>query len=319
MNKLLLCFVFIIGFTGLNAQITLTGSAHNPQIGDNFTQMIQSNPPSGFNEGPQGAGVTWDFASLTHASTGDVVIQAASSGDFSTSDIFYSQSGTQSYFKTSEGNFTFMGFVSSFSTVNYTDGEDQVRFPMNYGDTYSDNASGTVSGFMQADRDVTLEVTADAYGTLITPEETYTNAMRVQIIRNTTDTDNGTPVGTSTDSIYYWYTADVRFPVMTYFKSYSEGSFSGSSVNWLKSSSASQEKYLLETVDIYPNPASKFLNINGIEADNYQFHVTDNTGKTIPVSTENQRISLESLSTGNYILQISDKKGRTAEFSFIKH
>ncbi|HKK69190.1 MAG TPA: hypothetical protein VJ946_13295, partial [Bacteroidales bacterium] len=84
MNKLLLYFVFIIGFTGLNAQITLTGSAHNPQIGDNFTQMIQSNPPSGFNEGPQGAGVTWDFASLTHASTGDVVIQAASSGDFST-------------------------------------------------------------------------------------------------------------------------------------------------------------------------------------------------------------------------------------------
>ncbi len=83
--------------------------------------------------------------------------------------------------------------------------------------------------------------------------------------------------------------------------------------------SLSNESFIKEQIDLYPNPSSDFLNISVSDFD--KIEIFDMLGKRILPkyqSTENgTQIDIQHLAKGNYILQIS--KGNTTEgLKFIK-
>ncbi len=304
-----------------SAQITLTADVHNPNVGDAFEQNINSDPGSGFNEGPSGANVTWDFSNLTASTTRGVTIQEADNPDFPNADIFYSQVGTYSYFGTTNDAFVYWGIFTDQAVIAYTDGEDQVRFPLTYGDSYSDTFSGSYESFgMTFDREGTVNVEADAYGTLITPDATYSNALRIQIVRNTTDYQDGTPSGSTVDTIYYWYAGDINFPVMTYFRNYSEGSLVGESVNYLTDDgSLAINNTEMASFKVYPNPASNSLNLTYDNQQVRHIQIIDVQGRLVKqFSGKVERILTSNLTAGTYFVKITYENNTSKKAKFIK-
>jgi hypothetical protein len=69
---------------------------------------------------------------------------------------------------------------------------------------------------------------------------------------------------------------------------------------------------LLQNINIYPNPTQDFVNINFENESEYQINVTDLSGKIIYTFEENnqleQRINLQNLKVGVYLLVIKDVK-----------
>jgi len=69
---------------------------------------------------------------------------------------------------------------------------------------------------------------------------------------------------------------------------------------------------LLQNINIYPNPTQDFVNINFENESEYQINITDLSGKIIYTFEENnqleQRINLQNLKVGVYLLVIKDVK-----------
>jgi len=81
------------------------------------------------------------------------------------------------------------------------------------------------------------------------------------------------------------------------------------------------DEQALANVNVYPNPASEYLNIglDQDDADQYELKIWDLSGKMVysDVST-NKRIDISNFQTGIYHLTISGK-GNTHTIKFIKN
>lgn len=73
---------------------------------------------------------------------------------------------------------------------------------------------------------------------------------------------------------------------------------------------------------IFPNPSKNFITIinNQNQTENFQFTITDLTGKILKIgkSKFNEEISIESLESGNYFIQIQTYNGKKLTEKFIK-
>lgn len=295
-------------------QITLTANQHNPAVGDSYEQNIDDNPPAGVTAGPSGANVSWDFSNLNANSVKTVDIQASTNSNFPDADIYFTQSGTQTYFGTQSGAFTYYGITSSSATVYLSDGEDHVRFPMTYNDSYVDSKQGTTSGFGQTlDLEGNVTVTADGYGTLITPEATYNNSLRIQIIRTDSAYYNGTYTNTMVDTFYYWYVDAFNFPVAT-----CSGSGNNIVINYLTGNTTGIETTeSTEQIEIEQNPAENYLKLDG-DINNTELVIYDISGKHIKSFENTSRLNISELSPGVYFLRIKKDNKETRALKFIK-
>lgn len=67
----------------------------------------------------------------------------------------------------------------------------------------------------------------------------------------------------------------------------------------------------VHAVRLFPNPATDFISIQGVEGENYQFKLLNLQGSTL-LSKENngnEQISVQSLASGIYMYQIIDSNG----------
>src|SRR6056297_2157659 len=137
MRKVIFTILALITATFANAQLTITNENNNFNAGGYFEQNIKSNPSGLVNNG--GAGVTWDFSGITPETSSSVDLQESTSATYPDADLFFVQSGTYTYFGTSNNTLSHYGISSSAADIVFTDGEEQVRFPMTYGDSYTDD------------------------------------------------------------------------------------------------------------------------------------------------------------------------------------
>lgn len=319
MKKLILTISTVIFTFTSFSQITVT-TDNNPSIGDEFTQHIVSEYPKGFNAGDSGENVTWDFSSLQSVTTSPVNIQANNNGDYPEANIFFTQQGADTFFATDEGAFTFYGTSSSGVSINYSDGQDQMRFPFTYGDSYSDTFMGTIDIFGQTfDREGTVDVTSDGHGTLITPEGSYDNSLRIRIVRNAEESAFGDVVASTTDTIYFWYEENTSFPVATYFRNYSDGDMTGQSFNYLDDASVSVEENEKISASIFPNPASEEVKVEGLENQDYTVEVIDLSGKVLRKSQNEKRVDINELESGIYLVRITAEGNRQKVLKLVKN
>jgi Secretion system C-terminal sorting domain len=329
MKKTLLA-ALLIGSVSAIAQPTLSGLNTNPVFGENVTIAYYNY----IAQGSAGAAQTWNFASITPVSAGTVAtygtggVSATDLGTFPSANIVQTfTNGQKSFFTTNTNSYQFQGIIAGAQVINYSNPEDQLRFPMTFGTTsYTDAFVAMVdNGAQQYSRIGTSSVVADGYGTLILPGGTYTNVLRVKNTQIYQDSINLAPgldyIYEYTNVQYLWYLPNNHAPIFTSYN-FSYTLNGGAPVN-------SQGSYKLATIatsdisnltsvhslSIYPNPVNSGeinLDVNLIQDIDYDVTVLNAIGEAVLVSKNelgksgfnSNKIDVSELSNGIYTLLI---------------
>lgn len=196
----------------LNAQITLNQANTASSVGDSLRVEVQQTTPMLLHNGGQNLSWDWSTISGTRGTFNYVAKSAGTIGSqFPNATIIEAVSGAENYTSVTatgmalEGHYIVSG--NNTSTTKYTDKRETIFFPIKFGDTKNESFAGTVVNFIGQtfNRNGTIEIKADAEGTMKLPDNSVTNVIRVRSILNYSDFLNGTKVFDYTDTIYAFY------------------------------------------------------------------------------------------------------------------
>lgn len=163
--------------------------------------------------GVGGENVLWDFSSITLAPTfidaGTYVPPGLTqySSFFAGTNLAEVFSNNQTfYYADNADSISLLGYVTvsgtSISQVNYTDALTLMRYPLTYGNTFSDNATrnyGNINGT------ATYNVNADGYGTIVLPNGIFNNVLRIHTQAQFNDLASTGAFFNLQDDLYEWY------------------------------------------------------------------------------------------------------------------
>ena len=150
------------------------------------------------------------------------------------------------------------------------------------------------------------------------PSGTYTNVLRVKIEEDYTDEVVGLPYTYEYNfDLYYWFKKGIIGPIFQYFDleyvvagipsaSESYGINSNLEITLIENSIGG------DNLDIYPNPATSFINIEYPESNLYNASIFDIGGKLISyqnLSVTADAIDVNALPEGLYIIRILTPNG----------
>tara|TARA_R110001592_G_scaffold343413_1_gene634059 strand:- start:2064 stop:3020 length:957 start_codon:yes stop_codon:yes gene_type:complete len=252
-----------ISLTVLKAQ-TITATGINPSVGEDYVRVLT---PS-FSEGSSGTGQTWDISSITGSNSGATVVAVASTpngANHPLANIAYDDGTNFSYFKTSSSVFQFHGIEGSVSMI-YSNPEDLLRFPFSYSDSYSDSWTATFTSGLDFYRSGETTVTADGTGSLITPNGTISNVLRIHSVQVYTDSADlgGAPyIINYTNDQYFWYKDGNHFPLASTYTLTSSVSGPTTGGFYTDLNVGIKENSLLsKSLKLSPNPATDFVQIS---------------------------------------------------------
>lgn len=317
----------------MSAQITLTKASNDPISGNvinyNNTAGTVDNSATGPNATFSNGGLTMGAASQTTYSTPSSTEIATFPG----STLKMVDGGTTVYYKASDTKLEITGIVNTQATLNFSvDNGTHINYPTTYGPTQNDTAKGTFSSSSASGLfSGTMTAIADAYGTLIVGNQTYSNVLRVKFTQNfnlysALDVTYSNPIGTITNIAYSYYDASHRYALLN--------STSGNisipllSINQnVKTTFALNETFLAvnnavkkENLVVYPNPAQDFIGFKG-NTDNYsKANIYSLDGKLVKTSdVKSGNIQISDLPPASYFIQVSGKNAAdTKNTKFIK-
>jgi hypothetical protein len=82
----------------------------------------------------------------------------------------------------------------------------------------------------------------------------------------------------------------------------------------------SNESFESQNINLYPNPATNFVQLQNINQE-YNYALYSITGVCVQkgsVGIENNRITMDTVSSGMYVLQLNDKNGKVSSYKVIK-
>ncbi len=329
----------ILLISGLAAftQVTLNGS-YNLEPGDTYRNDTYDGV-TGINPGPDGAGVSWDFGTIPNgtfiegtpalcvdpAGTPFADSSAVSGANLCTKNsegsdgpyVYYSMSGTGQtllglgYYES--GNTSFNGYTNQLTAI---------EFPFAYGDEFSDTYeylmwNVSAGGYFMRDSG-SVHVEADAWGSIVTPEGNWDNVLRV-----TTTTvsymwmDFGTGwvfTGSFTDVSHSWYANGIKIPVIS-ISNFDE--FPEYVVVYLADYNfpVGISEPEISELKIHPNPANDKVWIRS-EHEVQSVRIYSMDGRLMreqyvrSAGQETQRISLQGMKPGLYLIEAKLKSGR---------
>lgn len=224
----------IIVTTSLCITVAVVLSAQPTITRDNLfrpgDEIFQVDVPIIPDPGPSGANVVWDFSAVQPDPEvyGQEAVLADTTpyfNDYPQSNIaLYTEAlGTQiyQYMLLDDNSFEQMGSViAGFQNEIYQDPATYLVFPFTYNSQWQDDFAFTSS--FQINPTITttegsLETLVDAYGTLILPNATFTDVLRVRIVENSTDTtDFGLGIAeknVNIDTSYHWISPSYYGPL----------------------------------------------------------------------------------------------------------
>lgn len=283
--KLNLYSFLILFFSGLNgyAQISIT-SDNYPSIGSVF-QVTVFDYVEGI-EGASGENKVWDFSGIGTGSPGgsfEFIGPAGTpfAGDYYGADIVLHETESDIYIyeKFQYGDVLRMGNalqvsqggLTAVSTTVYDDPHYVVNYPLEYGNYLEDDLDGiTYSTYVDVYREGGLSFEVDGYGTLILPDGTSYEALRVNTYQNITDsyTFGGIESSIRTETTTYgFFVKELKYQVLSVTKivqtniSYGiEGTpVESNNIVMARESTvnALANHFALENNFVYPNPASQ--------------------------------------------------------------
>jgi hypothetical protein len=329
LQKLLL--LALLGFSLKSiAQPTLTAAGCSPVIGTTTTSVSNA----GFAQGAAGANQTWNFGTL--GNTGSTTSQFIALGSapngalFTNSNLASSSGGAYAFYNSTSNALTLNGIVSPSGgpVITYSNGEDGLRFPFTYGNTYTDTWAATFISGVAFFRTGSTTVTADGYGTLITPQGTFTNALRIHFVQTYHDSSDFA-VGDYTNDEYFWYKEGIKEALASTFTFTSNfagqtntstgGSYASGTVG-IEGNTASLAFVLA------PNPAQDVINIaiNDNSLSQIKTRIINQLGQEV-ASAENvnylsgntMQFDVAHLKNGIYQLQLINEKGTIETRKFV--
>ena len=310
------------------AQPTLT-SANSPQIGDKSVALLADTV--GVTAGPSGAGIMWDFSTLS--ATGDTAISEVVipdstpySADFpgASQAIKLANGIRYGYYFSNALEYTLLGEVIpniiTITTV-YDDPQKLYVNPFTYNSTFSDDFSAESVGGAGFYRTGTITVTADAYGTIQLPTGTFSNVLRLKVIKNFIDSLNiGGIVHIYQAEGYLWFPTDSRWPILSINKMTGPGPTGPTTVRSVSYSasvtSGVNRNNLLSQLafNVYPNPAKDQTTItyNLNKQAKVKLTLYNKLGQKLKVISDNNQmpgiyeipLNLGNFNKGVYLIQL---------------
>lgn len=304
LNLLFLLFPAV----SLIAQPTIISTDLTPNTGESFVKNLTDyqTPPSG------GSNVTWDLSSMVSNST-QTISYVSPNSNFPLTNRNQSTNGTTNqYFEMNSTGWFIHGVLANGVTITYQDPLQFLKFSMTMGTSYTDDfiASFNSSGYDFV-RSGTITSEVDGYGTLITPEGTFTNVLRVHYIIDYSDVSDFLGELAYNEDSYIWYKAGQHIELAslssittdfgpTTFGSYAETTGLG----------ISEEENM--EITIYPNPANEYFIINNNDVFS-EISLSDLNGTFLEIEVEKNIdkliVSTENIPSGVYLLHLKNLNG----------
>lgn len=280
MKKHLLFILTLLLASSAIAQPTLTFENTAPKIGDQLSSIFLV---ENFDLAHNGANQTWDFSAFTGMNFQSNYISLENSTEsilFSDANIVLSGNGIEEsaelYYASSNDEMSIVGLKTNgipSIMLTYTDLELHLKFPISYDDTCSDSFSAEAENHLGQTyvRSGNIEIKADGYGTLILPETTISNALRIRTIKNYNDVESGEIAFEYIDTIYNWYDGIHNFPLATasniqsFIPDFEGPALSISTISFtdqLETTTALNSIEKQNQFSFYPNPATDFIYTN---------------------------------------------------------
>ncbi len=293
-----------------------------PEVAESFS--LTPFDATGFDPGDTGAGVTWNFSDLDASGSVETTVahDASTIGgheDFPEANVAWTNDGlTFTFFKSNSSVLENWGSVVNdadlgFISIPYSDGEELLTLPLNFGDTNEDDFDGAFSaGGFDVARTGTTTMHADAYGTLITPAGTLYNVLRVKVVEDYSD--EIILLGLSTVyhfEQYYWFLNGNTGPVFQYVYAYVDalGTITEQEVGYYNADVVGIRDIPSLNISVYPNPASDhvLIDLPGMQGT-VQVTINDLAGNLVwetSVQTDgNVTVTPGQLPAGQYLLQV---------------
>ena len=324
-TKLLSLFALTIAAGTAIAQPNLTASTMNPVIGDVFYgHMLDTN----VSKGPSGAGVTWNFASVTQMSLDTTTYKACDStpycSSFPGSNIAQLNGGDYVYGTANSSALQLNGVHSMGMNIVFSNPQVVMHYPFTYNSVFVDTSSAVIASvYYHTEIDSFI---GDAWGTLTLPSGTFNNVLRIRQIVHSTDSF-GTDVSHARTESYNWFVPTFHNPIMTigYDTAGSTTSYVSSAAYYTAPHNVGVRDMskAVSGVKVYPNPATDMMHIEFTtgDASATTVTITDLMGKVgatlgrdkINTGKNDIAYSVADFSTGVYILQIQNAGGVTSE------
>lgn len=311
------------------AQAQVVESAWMPSAGIAKNSFL-SNNSADFSVGSAGQDQIWDFSGLTSSTSMTQNAVAASEGNgsaqFETASLAYVDGMSAYYFGTSNGAFQELGSYSGsdnqITSEVFNDAKDLLRFPVGFGQSFTDdfnsvNRSYTMSQPYEKAGSISVEV--DGSGSLITPEGTFDNVLRVKSIETYQFIGLPPTPGSSTTGTITKY---------TYISPDYPGIFLLEHVTVDDNINPAQtDIYYADVVSLntrfsptrpefvlYPNPTSNVLSIRS-ENPVTSIQLRDRYGRSVNYSIISRtdrlvEISVRDIPSGVYLIKIEDTQGQ---------
>ena len=326
--KKIVTLLFCIAIIQQSAQTQVTITDLDPQVGDYFSLEGYE---SSVDPGSSGANVTWDFSGLAVADNEldyDVVLTDGLSGEANfplstkawiaafddlTDIIFYM--GSENNAVVEYGSY--FVFDETVTEINYSDPQIRYNSPLDYGDTGNDDIAGTLTIETMILSTFTGDIVydVDAYGTLIMPNGTYDNALRVHTIQEEIhELSFGGVIQTTTVTAYSYFVQDFPIPVLIIedSESYVLGELTDEFSSMTRLVSYNNVLLDIETLEeeqnlsIYPNPSSSFINLDFNYNELAELRIINIDGKIAKskLIRSGSRIDVSDLTPGYYIAEL---------------
>jgi hypothetical protein len=216
---LLLACTYSCGFS--LAQPSITATVHRPMPGDSTTRTYMN--VGSFSPGPSGGGQTFNFAGANVTGTAEVGVFSADStlapwtynlrADYDDGGLGYVE-----FFRSTSDSLAYSGFdkyIPDLTPVERHNPSIKFPYPFNYGGSFHDTYAGqhqSVGGPIPFTG--TVDVEADAWGTLLLGADTIQNVLRIHAIDTMRDNFFGNIVIIAQEC-YEYYSDTAKFPVLS--------------------------------------------------------------------------------------------------------
>lgn len=313
----------VVPFFSATAQPTLTSGSASPVPGDE--SIYQS--ALFMDQGPAGAGQTWDLSSLTNlaSATRQWVAPVATGvgGPFPNATVAVGLTANHFlFYKATATGFEEDGFSLLTTVSTCGDRLTLMQYPLAFGGVFSDDMQCDITdGVTSWEETATITAGADSYGTLVLPWGTVNDVLRVRTQTHREETQYGT---VSDYDTYSWYKPGVHFAIATIetrVATFSGFTIRDSSTAVLDASAIGMEEALRYSigVDLQPNPATDRVEVvygvaGGRALSIDLIDLTGTTVRTFPRTTnaagvQRETIDLHGLSGGAYLVRVTDHTG----------
>ncbi len=335
--KLLSFFVAIISIA--NAQnLTLTKALYEPIVGDQRgtypldTSFYSTGLPSTIT----GTAVTWDFSNLilnptvTLISTDYIAPATATVPPPSGATIAEDQGGSYTFYKsvaTPSTQYELMSVKFSSVALTFTNTAIVARWPISYGYNLTDAIGGTFQFSVSGNFSGSSTSNADGMGTLKMPQgNNFTNVLRLKSVSSMTMTIFSFPVGNVKQTIYQYYHASSKFPILTI--NSTATTFSSQTTNVTTASGNSSflvigvKENSLSALNfkVFPNPASTAVNIelpNNKVAESIT--LINSIGQVLKTKTNSNILNVSEIPNGVYYLEVRSEDHSSRKPVVINH